>query len=79
MRLSLAMVDRVVRKLGPMNALVANLSERVLPKKDALASGHCPTSYYWCGSAPCGKGGIYYGRYATDPCAGLTWYVACDC
>ncbi|WP_220195390.1 hypothetical protein [Ktedonospora formicarum] len=80
MRVSLAMVDRVVSKLGSVNTLVENLSKRFLPKKEALASGAC--SYDWCGTTPCGKGGVYYGRYRTYYAVcetPRTVYVACDC
>jgi hypothetical protein len=75
----LSTVDRFVRKLGPVNALVEKLCERLLPNEVAHASGAgCvsePCMFDWgCGV----EAGTSYATYCDDGIGDIT-FLHCGC
>jgi hypothetical protein len=73
----LSTVDRLVKKLGPVNTLIENLCARLLPNQVALASGsHCECLYE---PALCGIKSGYYARFCSSGATGTYEFLDCDC
>jgi hypothetical protein len=76
--MSLSTIDRLVRKLEPVDALVEKLSERLLPHKVAHADGRCGPYKTIC--APSNACGVHVGvpyELCCESPAGVI--VSCSC
>jgi len=57
--MSLSVLDRIVKSVKPVNALVEKLCERLLPHEDAHAAGICLEDW-GCGVKTGDAQGYYY-------------------
>jgi hypothetical protein len=78
MHLTLREVDRFVKKLEPVNALIEKLCERLLPHEVAYAN-HC-AAYTCMHDWGCGvKTGTAYAYYCIQYESGQYVYLHCGC
>ena len=78
--MNLSTIDRLVRKLEPVDALVEKLCGRLLPHKVAHATIFCSYEYVCYYSQACGvKTGVAVESCCVDPWTGANYDCSCGC
>lgn len=75
----LSTVDRLVKKLGPVNTLIENLCERLLPNQVAHASGFGPCECMPDNACIHSPSGIPYGYYCISGVTNDYEFMSCSC